>query len=152
MDGAWTEAGHRWEGQSTHLRLDGWSRQRRVVLLRRKLRALRRPANPDQSGQHLLSFATVDARKQVWEYGALVTSLNAEILTRPGLFVTGPTARTTSTNSRTSGLGGLHNTGRKALSVDGACRGTGGQLVDTCSCGSPIRTIIVRRSPAGHCC
>jgi len=33
------------------------------------------------NGQQLLSFATVDTRKQVWEYGALVTSTDAEILT-----------------------------------------------------------------------
>ncbi len=81
MDGAWTGAGHGWEGQSTRLRLDGWSRQRRVVLLRRKLEGAPPTGEPDRSGQHLLSFATVDARKQVWEYGALVTSSNAEILT-----------------------------------------------------------------------
>ena len=49
--------------------------------MRRKLEGAPPTSEPDQSGQHLLSFATVDARKQVWEYGALVTSLNAEILT-----------------------------------------------------------------------
>jgi hypothetical protein len=30
-------AGHGWQGKETTLRLVGWSRQRRVVLLRRKL-------------------------------------------------------------------------------------------------------------------
>jgi hypothetical protein len=33
----WTTAGHGWQGKTTMLRLLGWSRQRRVVLLRRKL-------------------------------------------------------------------------------------------------------------------
>src|SRR5690348_1555156 len=33
----WTAAGHGWQGKETTLRLIGWSRQRRVVLLRRKL-------------------------------------------------------------------------------------------------------------------
>ena len=33
----WTAAGHRWQGKETTLRLVGWSRQRRVVLMRRKL-------------------------------------------------------------------------------------------------------------------
>jgi hypothetical protein len=80
-DGAWTEAGHGWEGQSTALRLDGWSRQRRVVLLRRKLEGTLAISEQDADGQQRLSFATVDARKQVWEYGALVTSTDAEILT-----------------------------------------------------------------------
>ena len=33
----WTDAGHGWQGKQARLRLVGWSRQRRVVLLRRKL-------------------------------------------------------------------------------------------------------------------
>src|SRR3954470_5778117 len=33
----WTAAGHGWQGKETTLRLIGWRRQRRVVLLRRKL-------------------------------------------------------------------------------------------------------------------
>ena len=81
MNGAWTSAGHGWEGQSTQLRLDGWGRQRRVVLLRRKLEGVLAVGEQDANGQHRLSFATVDARKQVWEYGALVTSTASEILT-----------------------------------------------------------------------
>jgi hypothetical protein len=81
MNGPWAEAGHGWQGQSVELRLDGWGRQRRVVLLRRKLEGTLAISEQDNSGQQLLSFATVDARKQVWEYGALVTSTDAEILT-----------------------------------------------------------------------
>ncbi len=42
----------------------------RVVQLRRKLETAPPTGEPDRSGQHLLSFAAVDARKQVWEYGA----------------------------------------------------------------------------------
>jgi len=80
-NGPWSDAGHGWQGQSIQLRLDGWGRQRRVVLLRRKLEGTLAISEPDANGQHLLSFATVDARKQVWEYGALVTSTDAEILT-----------------------------------------------------------------------
>src|SRR3954468_6199809 len=33
----WTDAGQGWQGKETSLRLMGWSRQRRVILLRRKL-------------------------------------------------------------------------------------------------------------------
>jgi len=32
----WTDAGQGWQGKETSLRLMGWSRQRRVILLRRK--------------------------------------------------------------------------------------------------------------------
>jgi hypothetical protein len=80
-NGPWAEAGHGWQGQSVELRLDGWGRQRRVVLLRRKLEGVLAISEQDANGQQLLSFATVDSRKQVWEYGALVTSTDAEILT-----------------------------------------------------------------------
>jgi len=74
-------SGRGWQGHSIALRLDGWRRQRRVVLLRRKLEGALAISEQDANGQQLLSFATVDARKQVWEYGALVTSTDAEILT-----------------------------------------------------------------------
>lgn len=80
-NGPWSDAGHGWQGRSIDLRLDGWSRQRRVVLLRRKLEDTIAISEQDANGQRLLSFATIDARKQLWEYGALVTSTNAEILT-----------------------------------------------------------------------
>jgi hypothetical protein len=86
MDGAWTEAGHGWYGQAIPLRLSGWSRQRRVVLLRRRLKGALAVSEQDANGQHRLSFATVDARKEVWEYGALVTSLGAEIVTLGQLY------------------------------------------------------------------
>ncbi|MBV8092417.1 MAG: transposase [Acetobacteraceae bacterium] len=33
----WTDAGQGWQGKEMQLRLQGWSRQRRVILLRRKL-------------------------------------------------------------------------------------------------------------------
>jgi hypothetical protein len=80
-NGPWTGTGHGWQGQSIQLPLDGWGRQWRVVLLRRKLEGALAISEQDAKGQQLLSFATVDARKQVWEYGALVTSTDAEILT-----------------------------------------------------------------------
>jgi hypothetical protein len=81
VNGPWTDAGQGWQGQSIELRLDGWGRQRRVVLLRRKLEGSLAISEQDANGQQMLSFATVDTRKQIWEYGALVTSTDAEILT-----------------------------------------------------------------------
>jgi hypothetical protein len=84
--GPWEPAGQGWEGQSTELRLLGWGRQRRVVLLRRKLDRPVAITEQDAHGQQRLSFATVDPRKQVWEYASLVTSLDAEILTLGQLY------------------------------------------------------------------
>jgi len=83
---AWEMAGHGWEAQATDLRLRGWSRQRRVVLLRRKLDRPLAVSETGENGQRLLSFGTVDPRKEVWEYGALVTSLDAELLTLGQLY------------------------------------------------------------------
>ena len=34
----WSHAGQGWQGKETSLRLEGWSRQRRVILLRRQLK------------------------------------------------------------------------------------------------------------------
>jgi hypothetical protein len=84
--GRWEAAGRGWEGQSIELRLHGWSRQRRVVLLRRKLDRPLAISEQDGDGQQRLSFATVDARKKVWEFAALVTSLDAESLTLGQLY------------------------------------------------------------------
>jgi hypothetical protein len=84
--GQWEPAGHGWEGQSIQLRLVGWGRQRRVVLMRRKLNQPLAISEADGDGQQRLGFATIDARKTVWEYGALVTSLDAEILTLGQLY------------------------------------------------------------------
>jgi hypothetical protein len=55
----WADAGQGWQGKDTTLRLLGWSRQRRVILLRRKL--ARDPAITDRANpaQPLLGFAEV---------------------------------------------------------------------------------------------
>jgi hypothetical protein len=82
----WHPAGRGWEGQAIELRLHGWSRQRRVVLMRRKLDRPLAISETDDDNQQRLGFATVDPRKRVWEFGALVTSLNAEVLTLGQLY------------------------------------------------------------------
>ena len=77
----WEAAGHGWEGQWSELRLIGWTRKRRVVLLRRKLDPALAISQTDANGQRQLAFATIDARREIWEYAALVTSVDAEIRT-----------------------------------------------------------------------
>jgi hypothetical protein len=82
MGGAeWTDAGQGWQGAESQLRLSGWSRKRRVVVLRRPLTqplAVVDNTNPEQLR---LSFTEVTDEVQVYEYAVLVTSLDAEILT-----------------------------------------------------------------------
>src|SRR5258707_11290274 len=82
----WTNAGHGWQGKETTLRLVGWSRQRRVVLLRRKLARRLLLVDGAEPAQPLLSFAEVGPNREVWEYAALVTSLDSEILTLGQLY------------------------------------------------------------------
>src|SRR6202051_2547384 len=82
----WTAAGHGWQGKETTLRLVGWSRQRRVVLLRRKLDRPLVLLDRTQPEQPLLSFAEVGPDREMWEYAALVTSLNDELLTLGQLY------------------------------------------------------------------
>jgi hypothetical protein len=82
----WAEAGQGWQGKETSLRLVGWSRHRRIVLLRRTLArdlAITDQANPVQPR---LTFAEIGPDKAVWEYAALVTSLDNEILTLGQLY------------------------------------------------------------------
>ena len=88
----WQNAGARWQGKWGEVRLLGWSRQRRVVLLRRRLRQVlltERSAGGDPAaGQapRQLGFVEWDARREAWEYAVLVTSLEAELLTIAQLY------------------------------------------------------------------
>jgi hypothetical protein len=81
MRGAdWQDAGQGWQGAESELRLSGWSRHRRVVVLRRpvnKQLAVVDEANPEQLR---LSFAEVADEVTVYEYAVLVTSLDDDVL------------------------------------------------------------------------
>ena len=80
-DDDWRDAGAGWLGKHGEIRLMGWSRQRRVVLLRRRLAGVM-IAQPQADGQLALGFVEIDEeRQEAWEYAVLVTSLEAEVLT-----------------------------------------------------------------------
>jgi len=81
--GDWVRAGQGWEGVEDHLQLMGWTKRRRVVVLRRKLKggvvAAEKSALPDPSQ---LWFVEIEkAGVQQYEYVVLVTSLDAPIAT-----------------------------------------------------------------------
>src|SRR6201995_2749696 len=82
----WADASQGWQGKETTLRLQGWSRQRRIILLRRKLARDLAVTDRTNPAQPLLGFAEVGPDKQLWEYAALVTSLDSEILTLGQLY------------------------------------------------------------------
>src|SRR5215468_4896934 len=77
----WQNAGAGWQGKDGRLRLEGWSRHRRIVILRRRIDRSLALTERDANGQLRLGFAAIDDGREVWEYAVLVTSLDNEILT-----------------------------------------------------------------------
>lgn len=77
----WTNAGHGWQGKKGELRLVGWSRQRQVIMLRRRLDGPPEVTPQNEHGQLLLGFTEVGPSRDVYEYAVLVSSVEAEILT-----------------------------------------------------------------------
>jgi hypothetical protein len=82
----WTSAGQGWKGVEAELRLTGWSRSRRVIVLRRRigderlLEERKRLADKTPDQQLALGFVEVVKDGPVYEYAVLVTSLPDEIL------------------------------------------------------------------------
>jgi hypothetical protein len=76
----WHDAGAGWQGKEGELRLQGWSRQRRIMIMRRRTERSLALVERDAKGQLALGFAEIDAGREVWEYAVLVTSLSCEIL------------------------------------------------------------------------
>jgi Transposase DDE domain group 1 len=74
----WRELKEGWEGRNGELKLNGWSRARRVIVLRR---ALRGEALLADESQGLLAFIETDIPAKRYEYAVLVTDLKHELLT-----------------------------------------------------------------------
>jgi hypothetical protein len=81
----WVEAGQQWQGLATELRLSGWTKTRRVVVLRRPL-----PPKPEPEGNKTkrktaqqLSLDLPEATHigVHYEYAVLVTSMQDEVRT-----------------------------------------------------------------------
>jgi hypothetical protein len=66
----WSEARQGWQGKQTRLRLEGWSWQRRVILLRCQLKPPLAIVDHGDPAQPRLGFAEVGPHRQVWEYAA----------------------------------------------------------------------------------
>ena len=78
----WESAGQGWEGQGALLKLMGWKKERRVIVLRKSVSkdvvALSENANTKQLE---MSFSKVNGKMRVYEYAVLITSLTDEIIT-----------------------------------------------------------------------
>lgn len=86
MKGGWCDAGQGWQGKTETLRLMGWSRHRRVVVLRRRLKDSVVAGLREASDQLRLSFAEIEGDAELYEYAVLVTSLDAEVLSIAQLY------------------------------------------------------------------
>jgi hypothetical protein len=78
----WVDAGENWQGLDTELQLSGWSKQRRVVVLRRPLRqgVAAENKSPNKASQQLsLELPAALYRGVLYEYAVLVTSLPDEV-------------------------------------------------------------------------
>jgi Transposase DDE domain group 1 len=82
----WQDAGAGWQGKDARLRLHGWSRDRRIVMLRRRTQRPVAVSKSDADGQLRLGFVEIDGGGEVFEYAVLVTSLDSEILTLGQLY------------------------------------------------------------------
>lgn len=81
----WEDAGQGWEGMENTLTLSGWSRARRVVVLRRKLTGeMLLTGKDDDQGQ--LAFIESEVPTARYEYAVLVTSSAHEILALAQLY------------------------------------------------------------------
>ncbi|OGA51601.1 MAG: transposase [Betaproteobacteria bacterium RIFCSPLOWO2_12_FULL_62_13] len=74
----WTDAGQGWQGQEGSIQLSGWSRPRRIVILRRPLQ---REMLLADSQQLQLAFVEKEVPAKGYEYAVLVTDLAHEIRT-----------------------------------------------------------------------
>jgi hypothetical protein len=74
----WVEAGQGFQAKESSVRLEGWSRQRRTIVLRRRLQGAVALSSNDESGAAQLSFAEIGEATEVYEYSVLVTSLIEE--------------------------------------------------------------------------
>jgi len=83
--GDWQEAGQGWQGQEDTLKLSGWSRARRVVVLRRKFTGEMLMTGKDED-QGELAFIVGEGPSARYEYAVLVTSTQHEILTLAQLY------------------------------------------------------------------
>jgi hypothetical protein len=78
--GDWENVGHGWQAAESSLRLVGWSRHRRVVVLRRRVSGALATSMHNNEGQMLLGFAEGGTDRPVFEYAVHVTSLEEELV------------------------------------------------------------------------
>jgi hypothetical protein len=74
----WSCADQGFEAKESAVRLTGWSRSRRVIVLRRRLKGAVGVSPSDDGDAPQLSFAEIGEAADVYQYSVLVTSLDED--------------------------------------------------------------------------
>ena len=74
----WVDAGQGFEAKESAVRLEGWSRQRRTIVLRRRVKGAVGFAESEPDGTPQLSFVEIGEAAEIYEYSVLVTSLDLQ--------------------------------------------------------------------------
>lgn len=88
----WEDAKSGWHGIETHIKLDGWKINRRVIVLRRPINKnelkgkVTMNADPSKMIQGELPFAVLTDKTPKYEYQVLITSLDDSIITVAQLY------------------------------------------------------------------
>lgn len=82
----WEKAGQGWQASETTVRLSGWSRSRRIIVMRRQLPKNLAVVSESQEGPKQLSFTELCDDITVYEYSVLVTTLDLEVLSIAQLY------------------------------------------------------------------
>ena len=77
----WVPAGKGWEGQESELKLTGWNKSRRVIVLRRRIQKSVKTLEASRTQQLKLNLPEIVGENPVFEHAVLVTTLQDEILT-----------------------------------------------------------------------
>lgn len=77
----WIDAGQGWEGIDEQMMLSGWSKERRVIVLRRMIKASILLTDHPAPLHKQLALIESDTPISKYEYAILVTSMKGEILT-----------------------------------------------------------------------
>lgn len=81
----WVDAGQGWEGVASSLQLTGWTKERRVVILRRKLKE-KKSKKMTKAEQLNFPFLAFTPNSDEYEFAMLITTLEMEILTIAQLY------------------------------------------------------------------
>jgi hypothetical protein len=105
MKGGWSDAGQGWQGKMETLRLVGWSRQRKVVVRRHRLKDSVAAQVREGFDQLRLSFGEVEDDTELYEYAVLSRRWMRRFSQSRSSTATAPIARMRSTIWRTNGHG-----------------------------------------------